>query len=140
MSLGLTFVSNDRLLIDRDHGTLMMQGVPKLPRINPGTALNNPDLVSVIPEDEREAFRRLGTDEIWDLEHTCDVKIDECFGPGRFNLNGRMAGLVILNRLRNDDPVSVRRVHRRPPADEIEKGSLSFGGPVRRCGSLWPDD
>ena len=110
MSRGLTFVSNDRLLINRTNGTVMMRGVPKLPRINPGTALNNPDLASVIPEDEREIFSHLGRDEIWDLEHKYDVKIDECFGPDRFDLSGRLAGLVILNWQRNGDPVIVRQV------------------------------
>ena len=97
MSRGLHFVSNDRLLIRRSGNRVTMLGVPKLPRINPGTALNNPDLESVIPPGEREQFETLASDEIWDLEHKYDVRIDECFGPGRFNLSSSMEALAILN-------------------------------------------
>ena len=107
MSRGLTFVSNDRLLI-RENG--LMRGVPKLPRINPGTALNNPDLASVIPNDEREIFEKMATDEIWDLEHKYDVKISECFGPGRFDLTGRLHALTILNWNRNETGPRIRPV------------------------------
>ena len=48
MSLGATFVSNDRVMVAEtpanDSGAPMMYGVAKHPRINPGTAMNNPDL------------------------------------------------------------------------------------------------
>ena len=73
MSRGLNFISNDRLLVQEAGRGVVMRGVPKLPRINPGTALNNPDLVSVIPEDEKEVFGQMSTDEIWTLEHKYDV-------------------------------------------------------------------
>lgn len=111
MSRGLVFVSNDRLLIRRVDGRPFMRGVPKLPRINPGTALNNPDLSEVIPEDEREAFADLDRSQIWDLEHKYDVKISECFGHDRFQLNSPLDGLVILNWQRDAGAPSVGRVN-----------------------------
>ena len=110
MSRGTIFVSNDRLLIDRTGPLAVMRGVPKMPRINPGTALNNPDLVSVIPPDEMERFSRLGEDEIWDLEHKYDVPIDRCYGPDRFTLSSPFNALVVLNWRRNGNPVEFRSV------------------------------
>jgi HprK-related kinase B len=110
MSRGLHFVSNDRLLIRRTGDQVSMRGVPKLPRINPGTALNNPDLASVIPPEERGAFEDLGPDEIWDLEHKYDVKIDECFGPGRFNLASSFDALAILNWQRDGSSPVLQQV------------------------------
>ncbi|MBI4807234.1 MAG: HprK-related kinase B [Desulfovibrio sp.] len=97
MNLGLNFVSNDRVMIGRDNGCLTMYGVAKMPRVNPGTVLNNPSLASVMPKQERRAFRNMPPEELWSLEHKYDAFIDECFGPGRFELEVRMKGLAILN-------------------------------------------
>ena len=103
MSRGLNFVSNDRLLITSASTGAAMRGVPKLPRINPGTALNNADLAGVIPEDQREYFDNIPDDEIWELEHKFDVSIAGCYGPDRFRLASTMDGLVILNWFRGRD-------------------------------------
>lgn len=110
MSRGLNFVSNDRLLLHAGDGQAVMVGVPKLPRINPGTALNNPHLAAVIPKDEREAFARLGADEIWDLEHKYDVRIQECFGPARFRLKTGLCGVAVLNWERDGGGLLCREV------------------------------
>ncbi|MGD9331108.1 MAG: HprK-related kinase B, partial [Desulfobacterales bacterium] len=48
MNKGATFVSNDRLMIAPDNSGLEMHGVAKMPRINPGTALNNPYLRKIM--------------------------------------------------------------------------------------------
>jgi HprK-related kinase B len=97
MNLGLHFVSNDRVMVGRDNGSLTMYGVAKMPRVNPGTVLNNPSLALVMPEEERRIFKDLPLEELWSLEHKYDAFIDECFGPGRFDLEVRMKGLAILN-------------------------------------------
>lgn len=110
MSLGATFVSNDRLLVRRENGRPEMTGVPKLPRINPGTALNNPDLAGVVPPAERERFTQLSTEQIWDLEHKYDVDITRCFGPQRFKLQGPLSTLAILNWRRDGTELAVRPV------------------------------
>jgi HprK-related kinase B len=110
MSLGVTFVSNDRLLVRREGEEVGMTGVPKLPRINPGTALNNPDLTGVIPAEEKQQFKDLASEEIWDLEHKYDVDIDQCFGPGRFELTAPLNGLAILNWQRDGTPLQIKRV------------------------------
>lgn len=99
MSRGSTFTSNDRLLIRQtDASGIAMCGVAKLPRINPGTALNNPNLTNVIPLENIEYFSCLSSRELWNLEHKYDVFLDECFGKDRFVLEGPiMDCLVILN-------------------------------------------
>ena len=74
-----------------------MHVVAKLPRINPGTALTNPDLVTVLPEQDKVRFQSLSTADLWHLEHKYDVYLDRCFGAGRFKLASQMRGLVILN-------------------------------------------
>jgi HprK-related kinase B len=111
VSRGADFVSNDRLMVNSKGHSLKMTGVAKLPRINPGTALNNPDLNNVIPADELKNFADLSGDSLWNLEHKYDVFIDTIFGPDRFVLSGPMDGLVILNWQRHDKPLQIRKVN-----------------------------
>jgi HprK-related kinase B len=117
MSLGTTFVSNDRLTVEDRGDHIHMHGVPKLPRINPGTALNNPDLIQVIPEEEKQEFADLTEDEIWTLEHKYDASIEECFGPDRFQLSGPMDAMVILNWKRGAGPHDLHAVDINQRAD-----------------------
>jgi len=107
---GAVFVSNDRLLISHGQTSLIMRGVAKLPRINPGTALNNPCLVEIIPEDDQKRFSSLEKDKLWDLEQKYDVPIDVCFGQGLFKLSAPMQGLLILNWERKEEPLKIREV------------------------------
>jgi len=110
MSLGATFVSNDRLMIRRATSGLEMTGVAKLPRVNPGTLLNNAALADVMPRDARRRAERLPNDELWTLEQKYDVPIDSCFGAGRFVLRAPLHGLAILNWQRGCAPLLIRQV------------------------------
>lgn len=111
MDLDADFVSNDRLMVRRVRGELIMHGVAKMPRVNPGTVLNNPRLASVMSEEDRERFADLPQDELWSLEHKYDAFIDECFGPGKFSISARMEHLVLLNWRRDgEEDLSIRQV------------------------------
>jgi HprK-related kinase B len=110
MRHGTDFVSNDRVMVSRDAAGLTMTGVAKMPRVNPGTVLNNPSLAPVMGEEDRKRFAALPVSELWDLEHKYDAFIDECFGPGRFRLACPMAGLVILRWKRDASPMTATRV------------------------------
>lgn len=116
MRRGTQFVSNDRLMVkggepyDDPATGISMFGVAKMPRINPGTILNNPDLTSVMTEEEREEFESLPLDELWSLEHKYDAFIDECFGPGKFLLASAMSGLVLLNWTRDGGPLKIAQI------------------------------
>ena len=104
------FVSNDRLMVERTAAGLRMHGVAKMPRINPGTVLNNAALASVMPQSDREAFQTMNAKDLWTLEHKYDAFIDECFGVGRFRISAPMTDLVLLNWRPGADPVSLQRV------------------------------
>jgi len=97
VSRGVTFVSNDRLMVRPGSPWPAMFGVAKHPRINPGTALHNPDLRGIITPEDRERFLRMSPEELWTLEHKFDALIDQLFGPDRFILQSPMRFLVLLN-------------------------------------------
>lgn len=98
---GYDFVSNDRSLIGTQKTKTFLCGVPKHPRINPGTVLNNPALEKVIPASRQKELSLLSRDEIWELEEKYDALIDQLFGPDRFKLDTPLNGFLILNWDRN---------------------------------------
>ncbi|MCG8405937.1 MAG: HprK-related kinase B [Phycisphaerales bacterium] len=120
MGQGLDFVSNDRLMIKRHTGKVRMLGLAKLPRINPGTILNNPRLGVLITEEERLHFEQLSSEELWELEQKYDADVEECFGPGRISLASNMVGAMILNWNREGGPAQFSKVELRDRRDLLE--------------------
>jgi len=112
MNSGLSFVSNDRLLIKRTvpNGALEMTGVPKHPRINPGTALANPSLRSLVAPARQAQLQAMPRDELWSLEDKYDADVGDRFG-GRWTPRSRTRGLIILNwSPRDSSPAKAREV------------------------------
>jgi HprK-related kinase B len=111
MSSGLSFVSNDRLLIKRTGSLSELAGAPKMPRVNPGTLLHNPDLTGILPPGRKEALEQLEPGELWELEEKYDVMVPEVYGPGRCQYRAPLAALLVLNWSRAANaPASFGRV------------------------------
>ncbi len=110
MNYGVTFLSNDRVMIKKDKSKLKIYGVPKMPRINPGTVLNNSKLSKIISDKERKKFSKLPSEELWDLEYKYDAFIDQCYGKDKFVLSSDLNALVLLNWQRNDSPMLMEKV------------------------------
>jgi HprK-related kinase B len=110
MNHGAVFISNDRLMIEKQGEGLIMFGVAKLPRINPGTILNNPSLIRIMSYEEQEEFSGLPKEVLWNLEHKYDAPIEECFGKDRFVLDAPMNALVILNWKSGGGPLKVQKI------------------------------
>jgi HprK-related kinase B len=111
MSRGVAFASNDRLLIAAQGDRVMASGIPKLPRINPGTALHNPDLARILPAGRRAALAELDEGELWELEEKYDVDIAETFDDAQFHLVSPLTGFVVLSWRRDRrQAASMKRV------------------------------
>lgn len=107
---GATFVSNDRLLIQRHPDGLKMYGIPKHPRVNPGTILSLDFLHGIMTDKDREAALKMETDALWNLESKHDVIVHEHFGPDKFKLAAPMHGLLILNWKRTPQPLVITEI------------------------------
>ncbi len=83
---GISIISNDRLLARRAAGAgtegIPMLGVPKKPRINPGTIVGNPKLHGMMPPAELARYRAMPKEELWHVEHKFDLDVKTVFGPG----------------------------------------------------------
>ena len=109
LARGADLVSNDRLVLDRAEGRLRMTGLPKYPRINPGTILSIPPLRPLLSEDELRRYGALDPQELWHVEQKYDALIEPIFGVG-FELESRVDGLIILNWRLGGGPSRIQHV------------------------------
>jgi len=115
----MAFVSNDRLLLNRTPGgSVVMRGVPKHPRINPGTALNNSDLADVLPFERREILEVMERDELWELDEKHEVRIDRIYGRHRMSSEAALRALFLLTwSHKNQGPVQIAETDLREHQD-----------------------
>jgi len=107
---GTQYVTNDRLLVCRRNGDTPALGIPKLPRINPGTIVTNARLTGILDEEREEELRNMEPDELWHLEEKYDLFIDDIFGPGRISHDARLTDFWVLNWSRDSDaPTEVKK-------------------------------
>ncbi|MBK8263017.1 MAG: HprK-related kinase B [Nannocystis sp.] len=106
----LAFVSNDRLLLRQGPHGPELRGIPKHPRVNPGTVLHNPALAPLLDDQERARYHAMPIDQLWALEEKRDAVIDRLFGPGRFVLAAHTAALLLLNWRRGAGPARIRAI------------------------------
>jgi len=99
----VSYLTNDRLFVHAGSGQVQARGIPKLPRINPGTIVHNQKLHSLIPAPQREALLQLPGPELWELEEKYDVHIDRVYGPGRITPEAPLSAFLILDWQRDSD-------------------------------------
>jgi HprK-related kinase B len=105
------YLTNDRLFMQAASGGIMARGIPKLPRINPGTIVHNEKLHSLIPAAQRAALLQLPKTELWELEEKYDVHIDRVYGPGRIVTEAPLGAFLILDwQHDSDQELQIERV------------------------------
>ncbi|VVS91906.1 HprK-related kinase B [Desulfoluna spongiiphila] len=136
MGRGACFVSNDRLMVEKKGTGLVMCGVGKQPRINPGTALTVPGLSGVIEDRDKARYASLSRDTLWALEEKHDAPIHRYYGSGRFVLEAPLTGLVILNWKPTGAPTTFRAMgaHRSAllASAFVKRPGLFFKPPLER--------
>ena len=107
----VNYLTNDRLFIRRAGTTVQTVGIPKLPRVNPGTIVHNPRLHGLIPQAQREALLALPADDLWHLEDKYDVLVDGVYGANRITPTAPLAAFLVLNWQRDSNaPLRVEQV------------------------------
>jgi HprK-related kinase B len=105
------FLTNDRLFINAEAGKVNAAGVPKMPRINPGTIVHNPRLHDLIDAPQRQQLLALPKDELWQLEDKYDADIHRFYGEGRSQYQAPFHALLILNWSRDSQQeTAIRQV------------------------------
>jgi len=107
----ICYLTNDRLFVRKEAGVTRAVGIPKLPRVNPGTIVHNARLQELIPADRRAALLAMPAAELWHLEDKYDVHVEQVYGPGRVVTGAPLGGYLVLNWNRDSDmPLTVEPV------------------------------
>lgn len=127
---GVSYLTNDRLFIRREGAVVHARGIPKLPRVNPGTIVHNARLHSLIEAQERERLLGLPSRQLWKLEQKYDVHVAALYGPGKITPSAPLSTFLILNWQHNSEqPLQVNAVNlddRRDLLDAIMKSPGPF--------------
>jgi HprK-related kinase B len=98
------FLTNDRLFVRvKNTEGVEVAGIPKMPRINPGTIVHNPRLHDLIEPAERARLSALPSHELWDIEQKFDVDIERFYGENRIQYQAPFKALLILNWSHSSD-------------------------------------
>jgi len=138
---GTKYVTNDRLLVRATGTGTVALGIPKLPRINPGTIVTNARLAGIIDEEREDELRTMEPDELWHLEEKYDLFIDDIYGPGRISHDAKLTDFWVLNWARDSRaPTAVTKVDL-PERKDLLPAIMKSPGPFyqTREGPFWTD-
>ncbi|NOT02471.1 MAG: HprK-related kinase B [Phycisphaerales bacterium] len=107
---GFDYVSNDRVITDKHLPSSLMYGVPKRPRVNPGTLLHHRRLSEMLEPGDRDRLNRMSADELWHLEEKRDVDVERWFPRCKHVLLARLSAVVVLNWQRDAGPLRLAPV------------------------------
>ncbi|WP_372803274.1 HprK-related kinase B [Paracoccus seriniphilus] len=93
---GMQFLSNDRVLVQAGEPPRVL-GIPKHPRINPGTILGNSRLHGLLSPQRRAELQQMPASELWSLEEKHDLIVPRIYGPDRMCLSGPLTDFWVLN-------------------------------------------
>ncbi|SEM68673.1 HprK-related kinase B [Roseovarius tolerans] len=108
---GTAFVTNDRLMVRGGAPLPIALGIPKHPRINPGTILHNARLHRLLTPERLTELAAMPPEDLWHLEEKHDLIVPDIYGPGRLNLTAPLSDFWVLNWQRDStDPTAVTDV------------------------------
>ncbi|WP_017446167.1 HprK-related kinase B [Gayadomonas joobiniege] len=126
---GAKFISNDRLFISPGQSAVKVAGIPKLPRVNPGTLMNNPALSKMLDTEQLNKYAELAETDLWQLEEKHDVNIKNVFGDNKVVLEGPLGALYILNwshKSKQATQINAISLHQKP---HLLKAVMKSPGP-----------
>ncbi len=135
---GLKYLTNDRLFIQGTKAT----GIPKLPRINPGTILNNETLRPMISDARAAELKAMPIAELWDLEEKYDVMVEDVYGTGKVTQTAELGAFLILNWKRDGDAaLQIKQVDLKERPELLHKAIMKSPGPFYQYqdGSFFTD-
>jgi HprK-related kinase B len=110
LECGFRFLSNDRVLLKTRGNAVHLVGVPKKPRVNPGTILAIPSLHRLLSRKEFVKYAAMDREELWPLESKHDVEVSDIFGADKLALSGTLNTIYLLGWERKDAAPEVEPV------------------------------
>jgi len=107
----VNYLTNDRLFLNKKAGEVIATGIPKLPRINPGTIVHNPRLRPILSASRCNELVAMPKEELWHLEEKYDVDISRVYGPHRIDRQKPLSTFLLLNwHFNSAEPCEIKPV------------------------------
>jgi len=128
MEQGFDFISNDRVILETPPvgGKVIAHGLPKLPRVNPGTLLDGERTRILLDPAARERYAALPREELWKVEEKYDVEVDRVLGR-RWMLNGELKAVLVLNWRHGGEGIRLQQLTPSQALTEFKHVSKDFG-------------
>ncbi len=128
MEQGFDYISNDRVLLDPDiiEERVLAHGLPKLPRVNPGTLLDGERTKIMLDPVTRDRYESLSREDLWSVEDKYDLEVDRVLGR-RWLLTGELAAAFVLNWRHGGEGLSLQRLTPDQVLTELKLVAKSFG-------------
>ncbi|MEG3619227.1 HprK-related kinase B [Magnetovibrio sp. PR-2] len=137
------YLTNDRLFIAKDNTHVRATGIPKLPRINPGTIVHNEKLKSILSPEQQEHFLSMPNEELWHIEDKYDVDVEDVYGEGKIAPTAKLKAFLVLNWTRDGEtPCTFTQVDLAKRPELLERAIMKSPGPFYQFadGSFLQDD
>lgn len=106
---GLDFVSNDRVMLSKEKDNYVLHGVPKYPRVNPGTLLHNNKLKHLLSNPTK--YEKMSREELWQWEEKHDVFLEPIYGEGIYKLSAEAKALLIIDWGESKDSLKLEQIN-----------------------------
>jgi HprK-related kinase B len=128
MELGFDFISNDRVILEPPmvDNSVMAHGLPRLPRVNPGTLLDGENTRIILDATARDRYGALPREELWRVKEKYDLEVDRVLGR-RWLLSGQLKAALVLNWRHEDEGLRLQRLNSSQALTELKQVSKSFG-------------
>jgi HprK-related kinase B len=123
---GADFLSNDRLIVRRERNGVVARGLPKLPRVNPGTLLAGRRTSALITTDARRRYGKMGARQLWDLEEKFDLDFERTLGR-RWLLRAPLACAFVLDWRHGGGDLALARLTPGQAVESLQRAAKSFG-------------
>jgi HprK-related kinase B len=126
LELGFDFLSNDRVIIEARRGGLIAHGLPKLPRVNPGTLLMGDRTKTLLDGAKRHRYQRLPADELRQVEDKYDLDVRETLGRA-WQLSAPLRCAIVLSWRAGHDELVLQRLEPGQALEAMRAAAKSFG-------------
>jgi HprK-related kinase B len=123
---GFEFVSNDRLILELNGKDVIGHGLPKLPRVNPGTLLAGAQTRRILDEEARRRYSAMPAEELWAVEDKYDLDVSQALGR-RWLLSAPVAGILMLEWRFGNSGLAVTRLRPEQALAALRGVSKDFG-------------
>jgi HprK-related kinase B len=123
---GFDFLSNDRLIVRTGTSSALAYGLPKQPRVNPGTLLAGERTRMLIDENDRHRYEQLPAGKLWDLEEKHDLDVQGALGRN-WVPSAPLAFAVTLAWRHRDDGLTLERLDGGQALESLRAASKTFG-------------